>query len=176
MSERTAEKHPVGVRLVSGVVPPKDIALHEVETIDGPAVLMDLLPESLQVCLLDAPNILDGMACTYPIMHHVERDDRMQVVVQAMDKHMGRSRMHQVTTMLLPISYDITTQRTVCYAVIQQGIRHQIRAHCGALGYPIVGDTIYGRKKAGAGKGGVLEDNDRGLHLWSVACNSGTLV
>jgi hypothetical protein len=152
MCERTAEKHPAGVSLISRVAPPKDFYLHEVETLDGRVALMELLPEAMQACVIDAPDALDGMTCSYPIMHHVERDDRMQVVVQAMDKYLGRSRLHQVKTVLLPISYDIQTQRTVCYAVIQQGIRHQIRAHCGALGYPIVGDVIYGRKKAGGGK------------------------
>jgi len=71
-------------------------------------------------------------------MHHIHDPERMQVVMSHNDQHLGRDRRHNVQTVLIPLSYNADTNTTTCYAVIQQGIRHQIRAHCAALGYAVV--------------------------------------
>ena len=61
-----------------------------------------------------------------------------------------------VKTYFIPLYYDQERDMTTAYALISQGIRHQIRIHAAAIGYPLVGDTLY--------KG--IHDTD--LHLRSV--------
>lgn len=47
-------------------------------------------------------------------------------------------------TVIKPLG-QVAERQTLVMAEIQKGARHQIRAHCASLGYPIVGDPLYGR-------------------------------
>jgi 23S rRNA-/tRNA-specific pseudouridylate synthase len=47
-------------------------------------------------------------------------------------------------------------QLSLIQCIITKGQRHQIRVHCQTLGYPIVGDSLYGK------------DKEWELELWSM--------
>lgn len=47
-------------------------------------------------------------------------------------------------TLINPISYDKTTNRTLVEAIPKTGRQHQIRVHLHSIGHTIVGDPIYG--------------------------------
>ena len=53
---------------------------------------------------------------------------------------------------------------TLVKAIPHTGRTHQIRVHLTALGYPILGDTLYGKR--GAEWKGLRQM----LHCWSVTC------
>lgn len=59
-----------------------------------------------------------------------------------------------------PLGFDEAAGRTRLRAIIRKGARHQIRAHLGHIGHPIVGDALYG-----AGEGGILYLHHRRLRL-----------
>lgn len=90
-------------------------------------------------------------------MHHVQDPERMVAIKTEKDWHKGRGRENHVDTIFVPLQYDKKTNQTLCYAIIQQGIRHQIRIHAASLGYPIVGEPLYAKTKT-----------DNYLHLWSI--------
>ena len=54
---------------------------------------------------------------------------------------------HEVKTKIEDYSYDKQSNRAIVLVSIQKWIRHQIRSHFSSIGYPILGDTIYGKKK-----------------------------
>ena len=100
---------------------------------------------------------MQGLMVEYPIMHHVQDNERMVAIKSEKDWHKGRGRENHVSTIFLPLSYDKKTNTTLCYAIIQQGIRHQIRLHAASVGYPIVGDSLYAKN-----------NDHKYLHLWSI--------
>jgi 23S rRNA pseudouridine1911/1915/1917 synthase len=65
----------------------------------------------------------------------------------------GRQRMRvdygstgqAASTTYVPL--EVLPGSTLVKITISTGVRHQIRAHLAALGYPIVGDTLYGNAK-----------------------------
>jgi 23S rRNA-/tRNA-specific pseudouridylate synthase len=84
-----------------------------------------------------------------PIMHHQSLEDRMTCVQGG--KHRWRGKIHQVTSSIEFLTFDPQSQTSVIKVSITKGIRHQIRVHCSAIGYPILGDELYGApgKKTG---------------------------
>ncbi len=55
---------------------------------------------------------------------------------------------------------------------LKTGRTHQVRVHCAAVNHPVVGDAVYGSRKAGkkiAGKENLLKDVSRQmLHAWRL--------
>ncbi len=92
-----------------------------------------------------------------PIMHHKYKEDRMVFVRSPKDEQKGRSKVHKPSTIVKVIQYDPTKDVSTLLVGIYKGVRHQIRVHLAGVGYPVIGDTLYG------------EDKTRGnLCLWSV--------
>ena len=94
---------------------------------------------------------------TIPIMHHKYKEDRMVFVRTPKDKQKGRSKIHNPSTIVKVLQYNQSNDVSTLLVGIYKGVRHQIRVHLAGVGYPVVGDTLYG------------EDKTRGnLCLWSV--------
>ena len=58
-----------------------------------------------------------------------------------------RQALRRATRVVYTTEADIAAQgpgRTLLRARIARGFRHQVRAHLSALGYPILGDPLYG--------------------------------
>ncbi len=92
-----------------------------------------------------------------PIMHHKYKYDRMIVIRNPKDQKKGRSRVHTSSTIVKVLHTDKNKDITTLLVGIYKGVRHQIRVHLAAVGYPVIGDTLYGN------------DTDKGnLCLWSV--------
>lgn len=91
-----------------------------------------------------------------PIMHHKHKDDRMIVIHSPKDEQKGRSKVHKPSTIVKVLHTDKENVTTLLVG-IYKGVRHQIRVHLAGIGYPVIGDTLYGKEK-NAGK----------LCLWSV--------
>ena len=83
----------------------------------------------------------------YPIVHHKFSKDRMVVVKKNKDLEKWKTRLHHVETKILEHCRDKDRQVSVVVVSIQKWIRHQIRSHFSSIGYPIVGDEIYWKKK-----------------------------
>lgn len=66
----------------------------------------------------------------------------MKVIVGDETKYKQRG-----TLSLKFIRYDQNNDRTLMEVDLQTGLRHQIRAQLAYLGYPLLGDTLYGGKK-----------------------------
>ena len=77
--------------------------------------------------------VLEGIRISFPIMHHVHQREKMTVVKTEKDKQKGREMLHEVSTILIPLYYDMEQNRTTCCALIHQGIRHQIRIHAASI-------------------------------------------
>lgn len=101
------------------------------------------------------------LAVSLPIMHSASSAERMVAILDQKDTVRGRGKPHDVKTFLLPLEYNEAKNTTRCIVFIQQGIRHQIRVHLAKIGYPIVGDVLYGHTQNPIEK-------DNFLHLWSV--------
>jgi 23S rRNA-/tRNA-specific pseudouridylate synthase len=96
----------------------------------------------------------DRREIAWPIMHHAHRQEQMIVCVEPVHQTKGRGRLLEATTRFRLLEINQWTARIEI--VITQGVRHQIRAHMAALGYPIVGEKQYAK----------VYGND--LQLWSV--------
>jgi 23S rRNA-/tRNA-specific pseudouridylate synthase len=88
-------------------------------------------------------------------MHHQSNPEKMLVIQNPKDLRLGRGKQHNLKTKLQILHYDKKENVSTLLVTIQKGIRHQIRAHLASVGYPIIGDFLYGKKS--------LE-----LHLWSI--------
>lgn len=97
----------------------------------------------------------------YPLMHHVHLDDRMSVLLcpDHITKWRGKAIFKKTT--LRVIDYDVAENKTLLHVTISSWARHQIRAHLGALWYPILWDELYTKKK---------DYHHVPLHLRSVWC------
>lgn len=63
---------------------------------------------------------------------------KKQILSNSSDSIMAESEMFKLM--------DLENNRSLVLVVLKTGIRHQIRAQLSALGFPIVGDTLYGGK------------------------------
>lgn len=87
---------------------------------------------------------------TIPIMHHKYKEDRMIFIRSPKDEQKGRSRLHKPSTIVKVLHRDEKTDVSTLLVGIYKGVRHQIRVHLAGIGYPVIGDTLYGNdKKAG---------------------------
>lgn len=66
----------------------------------------------------------------------------------------SQTEMHVLSLEHLPSGHNVTRVRLIP----KTGRTHQLRVHCSSLGYPIVGDDIYGYQ--GAGDCGIVFDDD----------------
>lgn len=93
---------------------------------------------------------------TMPVMHHKHKEDRMIVLHSSKDKIKGRSKIHNPSTIVKVLHTDNDNITTLLVG-IYKGVRHQIRVHLAGIGYPVLGDTLYGK-----------ETQKGNLCLWSV--------
>ena len=92
-----------------------------------------------------------------PIMHHKHKQDRMIFIRSPKDQLKGRSKIHHSSTIVKVLHTNTTTDISTLLVGIYKGVRHQIRVHLAGIGYPVLGDILYGKDiKAG------------NLCLWSV--------
>lgn len=96
----------------------------------------------------------EGWEISRPIMHHAHRNEHMIVCVDPVHQTKGRGRLLEATTRFRILEMNEGT--AWLEIVITQGVRHQIRAHLAALGYPIIWEKQYAK----------VYGND--LQLWSV--------
>ena len=94
-------------------------------------------------------------------MHHKHLNDRMSVLLHPEHITKGRGKAIFKKTSLRVVDYDIKENKTLLHITIDAGARHQIRAHLGALGYPVLGETLYTKNK---------DHHHIPLHLWSMGC------
>ena len=90
-------------------------------------------------------------------MHHKHKEDRMIFIRNPKDEAKGRSKVHHPSTIVKVLHSNPSTNITTLLVGIYKGVRHQIRVHLAGIGYPVIGDPLYGK------------ENDKGnLRLWSV--------
>jgi len=92
-----------------------------------------------------------------PIMHHKHKQDRMIFIRSPKDELKGRSKVHHSSTIVKVLHTNKSTNISTLLVGIYKGVRHQIRVHLAGIGYPVLGDTLYG-KDTQTGK----------LCLWSI--------
>ena len=97
----------------------------------------------------------DERTITYPIAHHAFDEKKMVAVKSATEKF--RWKPNNVETQVKKIFYDTEKNITTLLVTIHKRIRHQIRCHLSSIGYPIVGEKIYIKKKS-----------SENLCLWSL--------
>lgn len=80
-----------------------------------------------------------------PIMHHKHKSDRMIFVRGPKDELKGRSKVHHPVTIVKVLHTDEKTNISTLLVGIYKWVRHQIRVHLAWIGYPVVGDVLYGK-------------------------------
>ena len=88
-----------------------------------------------------------GKIIDFPIAHHKFSPERMIVIDHEIKKSKADWKFHFVQTKIVETQRNEKTGTTTLLVSIQKGIRHQIRCHFSAIGYPIVWDEYYGKKK-----------------------------
>lgn len=93
----------------------------------------------------------DTLHCTAPIAHHPRKPHRMLVCSTRADAarykaQPAETRIERLTP--FAIGPGRVAPYTLCRVTIRTGVRHQIRAHCAASGYPVAGDRLYQNARA----------------------------
>ncbi len=83
---------------------------------------------------------------TRPIMHHKYVHNKMLVITDSITQKKWRWSLLETKTIIKPLDYDSADNLTLIDINIIAWKRHQIRAHCASLGYPICGDLLYWSK------------------------------
>lgn len=78
-----------------------------------------------------------------------------------------RFRLQEATTLLSPYQLNEAQENSIIRAEIFQGRRHQIRAHSAHVGFPLLGDKLYGAKKDAPKNAPPFL-----LHAWRVSVSS----
>ena len=81
-----------------------------------------------------------------PIMHHKYKTDRMIFVRWPKDEAKGRSKIHHPSTIVKVLHTHKDTGISTLLVGIYKGVRHQIRVHLAGIGYPVIGDNLYGKE------------------------------
>lgn len=97
-----------------------------------------------KISLIEAFRQNASIKINFPIMHHKSKDERMIVIKTPQDTRKWRGREHDVESLVQFLKYDKETNISTLLVKIHKGIRHQIRVHLASIGFPIVGDTLYG--------------------------------
>lgn len=92
-----------------------------------------------------------------PIMHHKHKEDRMISIHTPKDELKWRSKVHHPITIVKVLHSNPSTDITTLLVGIYKGVRHQIRVHLAGIGYPVIGDPLYGKESVSGN-----------LRLWSV--------
>ena len=99
-----------------------------------------------------------GFVIDFPIMH---RSSKRMIALKDQKGRLacrfGRGKEHQVQTFIQTLEYDKKSNISTLLVKIHKWIRHQIRVHLASIGFPVIGDPLYGGN----------EPNEH-LHLWSV--------
>lgn len=82
-----------------------------------------------------------------PIMHHKHKQDRMIFIRNSKDELKGRSKIHHSNTIVKVLHTDSKKDVSTLLVGIYKGVRHQIRVHLAGIGYPVIGDALYGKEK-----------------------------
>lgn len=96
------------------------------------------------------------LTIAHPIGHDAKSKKRMRVVDSEKEERRVRGTPQPALTRVTAVRelsegrYDLTIE-------IETGVMHQIRAHLSYLGFPILGDTRYGRE---------VSENRLWLHAW----------
>lgn len=131
--------------------------IHKIYLCDFSGDMMRYVNSDTHAMWVDEPYLQEkGLCVSYPIMHHSQDEQKMIVLRTLDDKRKWRGRVHDVKTLFVPISYNEDTNTTTAYAIINKGVRHQIRIHASSIGHALIGDVVY--------KG----HPDKLLHLWSI--------
>ncbi|WP_227395857.1 RluA family pseudouridine synthase [Jeotgalibacillus aurantiacus] len=84
----------------------------------------------------------------------------VKIAKGTINQPIGKDRHHATRRRISPggqkavthykkIRYDAASNTTILSLTLDTGRTHQIRVHLSSIGHPIVGDTLYGAKKAG---------------------------
>ena len=89
----------------------------------------------------------NGLVIDFPIAHHKFAPEKMVVIDNEDKKNKADIRYHRVQTEIVEFQWNELSKTTTLIVKIEKWIRHQIRSHLSVIGYPIVGDELYGKKK-----------------------------
>lgn len=70
-----------------------------------------------------------------------EFDERNKSITTPLDNKPATSHFHV-------LKYNISQQRTLLNVCIETGRKHQIRRHLSSIGFPVIGDRLYGDKNS----------------------------
>lgn len=106
---------------------------------------------------LDNPLDLSSipMEISWPLAHHPKSEKKMICIPPHKEHFKYRGKLLPAETRIV----DIRSNRYVDFTIeIKTGVMHQIRCHLAEVGYPILGDSIYGGAPAPR----------LGLHAWKL--------